>query len=152
MNLNNYRSAGVIYKISDTEMVGKKKDFPKRMLFLEVPTTNSMDKKTTEILKFTVVGPECGSLDYYEENTWVSVVFRIAGRFWRPPDDPEKEVHFMNLEVVDISREPNPFEHNQEPESPSADELSPDIFNEFEKKKAEPIGPQIDDEDTGLPF
>ena len=150
MNLLNYKAAGVIYNIGDTEMVGKNKDFPKRSLFIEIPTTNSMDKKTTEILKFTVIGPECGSLDYYANGEWVELVFRIEGRYWTPPSEPDKEVHFQNLALVDVSRANNPFKRSQDPESPSAEELSPDIFNEFEKKKKgnDRFEPIVDD----LPF
>ena len=154
--LNNYRAAGVIYKISETEMVGKNKDFPKRFILLEIPTLNRMDNQTTEILKFTVIGEQCGSLDWYESGEWVSILFKLTGRFWKPKDEPDKEVHFQNLEIIDIAREQNPFEMNQEPESSSAEEISPDLFEELEKRseklKEEMKGKSDNKDVDDLPF
>ena len=156
MNLNNYKTAGVIYKITKEELVGKNNDYPKRFLFLEVPSLNSMDNQTTEVWKFTIMGPECGSLDYYEEKEWLEVTFKIEGRFWKPKDEPDKEVHFMNLRIVDMARATNPFDMNQEPESPSVDEITPDLFKDLEDRseamKKEKTGGDKPEYDDDLPF
>jgi len=132
MQLNNYRCAGVIYRIGEIEYVGKKKDYAKRLLVVEVPTMKSTTQGT-ELYKFEVMGPEANALDQYELSEWVEIMFRIEGRLWNPPDRPEEEVFFLSLRIVDMSRRDNPFETG-DPVVEEENHLSPDLMNELAPK------------------
>ena len=134
MNLNNFRTKGVIYKIADEEYT--KKGFSKRFIYVETPTINSMSQGT-QVLKFNVFGDECGSLDFFEAGQWVSVLFRIEGRWWKPPDKDE-EIHFQNLGLVDMQKCDNPFETKEK--EPEPEDLSFGLFEDTEKRVKEFVG------------
>ena len=108
---NTFKTGGVIYKITDVIFVGKNKDFPKRELWLEVPTTRGVDQRT-ELFKFEVVGDDAGSLDYMHETAWVDMVFKIEGRIWKNPEG--KEILFTSLKIIDAKEGPNPFDEKKE--------------------------------------
>jgi len=128
--LNNYKCAGVIFEISEIEYT-KKSNWPKRHLYIEVPTASGGMQKT-EIFKFLVMGEEAKSLDWYNTGEWVEVLFRIEGRWWKPPDE-EKKVHLMSLRPIDIHKGENPFEKDVEEMSQDPDDLSPDIMKDLAK-------------------
>ena len=109
MQFNSFKSGGIIYKITDTEFVGKGDGIPKRELWLEVPTQKGMSDKT-QIFKFEVLYEETASLDFYTEGNWADVVFTITGREWSPPNEPNTKKLFNSLRIIDIKEAPNPFD------------------------------------------
>jgi hypothetical protein len=129
ISYNNYKCAGVLYRIDEIEYT-KKSNWPKRSFYLEVPTMKSMSQGT-EIYRFLLMGDDAKHFDY-EKGEWLEVLFRIEGRFWKPPDEPDKEVYLGSLRPVDIHKGDNPFEGdyqiNQDP-----DDLSPDYQAELAK-------------------
>jgi len=155
INYNRYKTAGVIYDIGEVEYT-KKSNYPKRNVFVEAPTVASMSQKT-EIFRFLFMGDDATNFDtYYENGDWVEILFRIEGRFWKPPDDPDKKVYLSSLRVIDINKGENPFETGKEFVS-SAEQLSSDPVRELaksvkdyseEKSPANPFEPQPGD----LPF
>ena len=156
VNLNNYKCAGVIYRIDDMEFT-KKSNYPKRTFYVEVPTMRSMSQGT-EIFKFMVMGEQTKSLDWYNAGDWVEILFRIEGRWWKPPDE-DKQVHLSSLRPIDIHKGDNPFEGdyqiNQDP-----DDLSPDPMAELAKNVKDysqdsgslPFDRDDDNDENDLPF
>jgi len=153
MNLTSYKIAGTIYRIDETEFT--KKGYPKRFLFVEVPTTYG-DHQRSEILKFLVMGDETASIDFYEEGQFVEILFKLEGRFWTPPDEPDKKIHLSSLRIVDIHKRDNPFKGGEKI-SESPDDNSPDHLAELatnvkdwtqKQDSKDPFEPQ----DGDLPF
>ena len=131
MNYNSYRCAGVLYDIGEVEFT-KKSGYPKLKFHVEVPTIASMAQKT-EIFEFLIMGDDANGFDtYYEKGDWVELLFRIEGRFWTPPDDPDKNIYLSSLRPIDIHKGENPFETGKELVS-STKELSSDPIQELTK-------------------
>jgi len=156
--LNNYKAAGVVYEVGEIEYT-KKGNWPKRKLFVEVPTSNS-GMQDTEVVCFMVMGDEAGSLDYYEAGDWVEILFKIEGRWWKPPNE-DKKIHLQSLRPIDIHKGENPFEKNVKV-SQDPDDLSPDYVAELAKNvkdysKEVPAQDTLfkrdeGDDNNGLPF
>jgi len=125
-----YKCAGVIYGIDDIEYT-KKSNWPKRFFYVEVPSSNSGMQKT-EIFKFLVMGDEAGSLDFYKLGEWVEVMFKIEGRFWKPPDKDEP-IYLGSLRPIDIHKGDNPFEQGVKEVSQDPQDLSSDLMNDLAK-------------------
>ena len=139
IQLNTFRCGGVVYKITDVEYVGKNKDFPKKSMWLEVPTTYGVNQKT-ELFGFEVVGDDVSSLDRFSEGSWLDVVFKIEGRTWKNPQG--KEVLFTSLKIIDAKEGKNPFDEGKEIKSKPAD-LSNTVLSDtgdFVKDWANEVG------------
>lgn len=128
IGLNVYKAIGCIYKIDDIELT--KKGFKKRKLFLEIPTASGENQKS-EVVQFSTLGDDVDGLEWYNEGEWVEIMFRLGGRFWKPPDRDEK-IHFNSLTIADIHKTDNPFE-SQERINIKPEDLSPDVVNELAK-------------------
>jgi len=128
--LNAYKCGGVIYRIDETEFT-KKSNWPKRAFYVEVPSSSSGMQKT-EVFKFLVMGDEAGSLDFYNEGEWVEVLFKIEGRWWKPPNE-DKEIYLGSLRPIDIHKGENPFEKGVDKVSQDINDLSSDLMNELAK-------------------
>lgn len=160
MQFNSFKSGGVIYKICDTQFVGKNKDIPKREIWVEVPTQKGMDSKT-QLFKFEVMYEEASSLDYFNESDWVDVVFTIEGRIWEPKDEPGKKVLFQTLRPIDMKVAPNPFKGGKDLRN-TPDDLSNTIVSELgdqvkdwanEAPRRDTLfNPPSGDDDDSLPF
>ena len=159
MQFNSFKTGGIIHTITDTEFImGKKGEFQKRELWLEVPTQKGMDTKT-QIFKFEVVFEETGSLDYYTEGHWADVVFTITGREWTDTKPPYKKKLFNTLKIIDIKEGPNPFEEGEDLRH-TPDDLSNTITSsqghkvkDWDNEEPKPDTLPFDgDAPTGLPF
>ena len=129
MQFNSFKTGGVIHTITETEFIkGKSGDFPKRELWLEVPTQSGMDSKT-QLFKFEVLFDEAGSLDYYNTGEWVDVVFTIKGREWKDPSTQKKKL-FNSNSIIDMKKGPNPFESGKDLRH-TPDDLSNTIVSEL---------------------
>ncbi len=131
MQMNSFKTGGIVYKICDTVFIqGKNGEFQKREIWIETPTQNGMSQDT-ELFKFEVLFEETGSLDNYTEGKWVDVVFVIKGREWT---DKEGNKHLFNsLKPLDIKHGPNPFEDGKDLKN-TPDDLSNTIVSELGDK------------------
>ena len=129
MNLNSYKTMGTIYDIPDTQFTAK--GFPKRELFVEIPTSTSGSQKSV-VIKFTVLGDEAGSLDFYEVGQFVEILFKLDSFEWKKPETGEK-IHLQSLKIVDIHKRDNPFETGEKV-ADLPDDLSPDPVAELATK------------------
>jgi len=159
IQLNTFKTGGVIYKITKTKLVGKKSDFPKRELWVEVPTQLGVNQKST-LFKFEVIGEETGSLDWYNESEWVDIVFKVDTRKWNSPEG--EDVLFLSLKIIDMKKGPNPFSEGKDMKNKPED-LSNTLVSELGDKVKdwanEEADHNLDDmfkpsggDDTGLPF
>ena len=158
MQFNSFRSGGVIYRITDTELVGKN-SMPKREVWLEVPTQKGMDTKT-QIFKFEVLFEETSSLDFFNVGSWVDVVFTIQGRIWEPPKEPGVKKLFNSLRIIDMKVGPNPFQEGKDIKNKPED-LSNTIVSELadnvkdwanEEPKQDTLWDKTDTNADDLPF
>ena len=128
MQFNSYKCGGVLYKVTDEVQVGEKL-WPKREIWLEVPTENSMDQGT-EIYAFELFGEECSGTEWLEEGAWYDVVFRIKGKIFKSKKEPGKESVFPKLKILDIKKSKNPFEEGKDIQN-TTDDLSNTIVSEL---------------------
>jgi len=154
MNLTSYKTMGTIYRIEETQLTAK--GFPKRILYLEIPTAIGMDQKTI-VRKFLVLGDECGSLDFFKEGEFVEMMFKLDSFWWKPPDE-DKKILLESLKVLDMHKRDNPFLTGEQVDD-RPDALSPapvvelatkvkDYVNEEGERDTLFDGP----DDDGLPF
>lgn len=149
VQLNTFRLGGIIFKITDIEYVGKKKDFPKRELWLEVPTQMGVDQKST-MVKFESVGDDTASLDFFKPAQWVDMVWRFDGRLWKSPEG--KEVLFNSCKIIDMKVGPNPFEEGKELENKPED-LSNTLVSELGHQVKDWVNEKgVGDVNDKLPF
>ena len=104
--LGTFKIAGVLYKLYDTEFT--KKGYPKRKLVLEFPTSVGSDQKTS-FSTFMVLGDDSAMLDQYEEGSWVEILFKLDGFWWKKPETGE-EILLDSHKIIDIHRGENPFQ------------------------------------------
>jgi len=129
LNLTSFKTMGVIYRIEETKFTAK--GYPKRELVLEIPTAVGSNAKTV-LAKFLVLGDECGSLDYFEEGTFVQLMFKLDGFEWTKPETGEKIV-LTSLKILDLHKMDNPFLTGEEIDD-SPDALSPTPVAELATK------------------
>ena len=151
MDYNIFKLQGTVYQIPDTETkITAKGEYQIRHVMIEVPTVNPSQK--TSVLKFKMFGDECDVLDMLSEGDWIEIMFRITGKFWKPPNE-DKKIHFQNLDLVTIQKQPNPFKENKDKDH-TAEELSSNVFADVDKRVKEfvkdPLSP--DDHSNDLPF
>ena len=132
MQFNSFKTGGVVYKVCETEFIqGKKGEFQKREIWIEIPTQSGMDSNT-EILVFETIFDETAMLDNYTEGKWVDIVFRIASRKWTNPET-QKEKVFNSFKLIDMKHGPNPFEEGKDLQN-KPDDLSNTIVSELGDK------------------
>lgn len=154
LNLNSYKTVGSIYEIGPPDAT--RKGFPKRYFILEVPVSPNNRDKTT-FMKFTVLGDQCGSLDFYEVADYLEVLFSVEGYWWTRPEDGEK-VLLQSLKPIDMHKRDNPFE-TKEKVLDSPNDLSPDPIAElaknvkdYSREASQDTLPFDPIEEDGLPF
>jgi hypothetical protein len=166
MQFNSFKTGGVIYKITDTELVGHKKS-PKRELWVEVPTQSGMSENTT-IFLFEVMFEETNSLDFFKEGEWVDIVKKERHRVWTPPRKQDengesfqpRDKLFNSKQILDVRKAPNPFEEGKDLRN-TPDDLSNTIVSELgdqvkdwvnEKPKQDTLFDPPSGDDDQLPF
>ena len=129
MQYNSFRTGGVVYKVCETQFIqGKKGEFQKREIWIEVPTQSGMDHDT-EILVYETIFDETAMLDNYTEVKWVDIVFKIASRKWTNPDTGVEKV-FNSFKLIDMKHGPNPFDEGKDNQNKPED-LSNTIVSEL---------------------
>ena len=127
LSLTSFKTMGVVYKVPDTTHT--KKGYPKREIWIEIPTTTMSQKQKTIIVPFLVLGDECGSLDFYTEGEFLEVLFALDSFMWTDPTTGNVKP-LLSLKIIDLHRRENPFETKEDIDD-SPDALSPDIVAEL---------------------
>ena len=158
MQFNSYKAGGILYKVTEEVYVGEKK-WPKREIWIEVPTEASMSQGT-EIYAFELFGDECSGTEWLEPGAWYDFVFRIAGKIFKPKARPTEEAVFPKLKIIDIKKGPNPFEKGKDIKNRPED-LSNTIVSELaaevkdwanEPAQADIFKTKVGDDYDELPF
>ena len=132
MQFNSFKTGGIVFKICETQFIpGKKGEFQKREIWVEIPTQNSMDTNT-EIFVFETIFDETGMLDNYTEGKWVDIVFRVSSRRWTDPKTNKEKV-FNSFKLIDMKHAPNPFDKGKDLRH-TPDDLSNTIVSELGDK------------------
>jgi len=112
MQYNSFRVGGVVYKVCETEFIqGKKGEFQKREIWVEVPEQSGMDQNTVMFV-FETIFDETAMLDNFTEGKWVDIVWKVTSREWTSPDGKQK--CFNSKKLLDMKHGPNPFDKGED--------------------------------------
>ena len=147
--------AGTLHEKFDSEYVGKKETFQKRIFILE-ETNASGGKVYTELIKFVLVGDSCNELDKFSVMDRIYVKAVIKGNKWLSKKD-DKVLWFTELRALGITpADPDGYgnvEKDDNPESIFINPLDADFTEEIaELKKKNPEPKLFDNEPDDLPF
>ena len=113
MQYNTNKAGGVVYKVGEIFMVGKEgKQFPKREIWVEVPSIRSMSQKT-DLFKIETIFEETAMLDDFPEGCWVDFIYTLRGRKFTNKKTGKEDV-FNSIKLIDMKRGPNPFDKGEE--------------------------------------
>ncbi len=132
MQFNTFRSGGIVHTITDIEHVGKAL-WPKREIWIEIPTQPSTHDQKSEVIPYELFGDECAMADRFSPGDWVDFIFRLTSRLWSPKDDPSKKKCFLTLKLIDMKIGPNPFEEKKDIKN-TPEDLSNSIVSDLADK------------------